>query len=74
MMFPLCTRVTLSRFCSIAYLIAARMRRWLPSIETGLIPKALVPGKRMLFTFMVPVRNSRTCFASGLPLSNSIPA
>ena len=73
-MFPLWTRVTFRRFCSIAYRIAARMSRSDPSIETGLIPIDEVFGNRIFFTPMSRVRKSTTFWHSGVPVSHSTPA
>ena len=73
-MFPLCTRVTFRRFCSIAYRIAARMSRSEPSIEIGLMPIDEVFGNRIFFTPMSRVRKSTTFWHSGVPVSHSTPA
>jgi hypothetical protein len=47
-MLPLCTIVTLLRRLAIAYSIAERNRRSVPSIETFLMPIPEVFGKRIL--------------------------
>jgi hypothetical protein len=47
MMLPLCTRVTDGRSLSIAYWMALRTRRLVPSLETGLMPMPEVSGKRI---------------------------
>jgi len=59
-----------------AYWMADRISRSLPSTETGLKPIAELSGKR---TFLYNCGNSRlrnpmTFFTSSLPFSNSIPA
>ena len=74
MMLPLCTSVTLGRFWMIAYSMAARMSRLEPSSDTGLIPMALVAGKRMDWAPICPWRNSITRLTSGVPALYSIPA
>ncbi len=48
MMLPLCTIVTLLRLLAMAYSIAERNRRSVPSCETGLMPMPDVSGKRIL--------------------------
>ena len=45
MMLPLCTIVTLLRLFAIAYSIAERNRRSVPSFDTGLMPMPEVSGK-----------------------------
>ena len=60
MMLPLCTSVTLGRFWAIAYSMAARISRLEPSSDTGLMPMALVAGKRMDWAPICPWRNSIT--------------
>ena len=54
--------------------MAARISRLEPSSETGLIPIALVPGKRMDCTPIRPWRNSMTWRASSVSARYSIPA
>ena len=74
MMLPLCTSVTLGRFWVIAYSMAERISRFEPSSETGLMPMALVAGKRMDWAPICPWRNSMTRRASAVPALYSIPA
>ena len=74
MMLPLCTRVTDLRLLSIAYWIALRISRSLPSLETGLMPIAEVAGKRIFVTLISLIRNSMIFFASGVPAAHSMPA
>jgi len=74
MMFPLCTIVTLERWSSNAYKIAARISLSVPSLDTGFIPKAVVSGKRILSADPRRVMNSKSSFASGLSYLYSIPA
>ena len=50
MMLPLCTSVTDTRSFSMAYWMALRTRRWLPSFDTGLMPRPELAGKRMPLT------------------------
>ncbi len=73
---PLCTKVTLLRFCWTAYSIAARTRRSVPSRLTGLMPTPDVAGKRI---FRKSDGNSFSMkamifFAASLSASNSMPA
>ena len=58
MMLPLCTSVTLGLSLSIAYWIALRTRRSVPSRDTGLMPMPEVSGKRIFLTPISSVRNS----------------
>ncbi len=48
MMLPLCTMVTLGLLWSMAYWMALRIRRSVPSRDTGLMPMPEVLGKRIL--------------------------
>ncbi len=50
MMLPLWTRVTEGLSLSIAYWIALRTSRSVPSRETGLMPMPEVSGKRIFLT------------------------
>ena len=76
MMLPLWTNVTLFLLFAIAYWIAERMRRSLPSFEMGFTPKLVVSGKRSFlycagkFSF----RNAATFLPSSVPAANSMPA
>ncbi len=74
MMLPLWTSVTESRSLVIAYSIALRTSRSVPSRETGLTPIDEVSGKRILRTPISPWRKSTTFFAASVPASHSIPA
>ena len=49
-MLPLCTKVTDGSLCLIAYSIAERTKRSVPSLDTGLIPIPEVSGKRIFLT------------------------
>ncbi len=62
------------RLLSIAYWNALRIRRSLPSLETGLMPMAEVPGKRIFVTFISLIRKSITFFASADLAGHSMPA
>src|SRR5687768_18430911 len=57
MMLPLCTSVTLLRLLAMAYSRADRIRRSLPSRDTGLIPNADDCGNR---TFLNNLGNVRS--------------
>ena len=74
MMLPLCTRVTLGLSLSIAYWIALRTSRSVPSRETGLMPMPEVSGKRIFLTPISLVRKSISFFAFSLCASYSMPA
>ena len=76
MMLPLCTIVTLLRLLAIAYSMAARNRRSVPSCDTGLMPMPEVFGKRILaYCFgNACLNSSRNFLLSGVPASNSMPA
>ncbi len=74
MMLPLWTSVTESRPFAIAYSIAFRTSRSVPSCETGLIPIDEVSGKRIFRTPISSWRNATTFFAASVPASHSIPA
>ena len=50
------------------------MSRSEPSIDTGLMPMAEVPGKRIFLTFISLIRKSMTFFASGEFAGHSMPA
>ena len=73
MMLPLWTIVTLLRFCRTAYSRAARTRRSVPGLLTGLMPMpiwsaASLPNRIFLNAAgSSRCRNSRIFFASGLP-------
>ena len=70
-MFPLCTSVTDLRFFSTAYLIAARIRRFEPVSEIGLMP---MPESSRMSQPKLSLRISMSFFASGVPSSTSRPA
>ena len=70
-MFPLCTSVTDLRFFSTAYLIAARIRRFEPVSEIGLMPTPESSRMSQPNSFF---RISIERFASGVPSSTSRPA
>ena len=76
MMLPLCTNVTLLRPLSIAYRIAARTRRAVPSCDTGLMPMPAVSGKRILANSSgkASLKSCLNFALLSLPSSNSIPA
>ena len=59
---------------SIAYWMALRTRRSVPSIDTGLMPMPLVSGKRIFVTFISSMRNLISFFALSLFASYSMPA
>ena len=74
-MLPLCTSVTDARSLSIAYWIALRTSRSVPSRETGLMPMPEVSGKRIFRTPISSCRKSITfCAPSrlGLPLDAGV--
>ena len=70
-MFPLCTSVTDLRLCSTAYSIAARIRRFEPVIEIGLMP---MPESSRMSQPNSCFRSSIIRLASGVPSSTSRPA
>ncbi len=74
MMLPLCTSVTDSRPFAIAYSIALRTSRSVPSRETGLIPMLEVSGKRIFRTPISSWRKAITLRAPADSASHSIPA
>ena len=74
MMLPLCTSVIDSRPLSIAYWIALRTRRSVPSRETGLMPMPEVSGKRIFFTPISSWRKSMTFLAPSDSAAHSMPA
>ena len=74
MMLPLCTSVTEGLSLSIAYWMALRTSRSVPSTETGLMPIAEVFGKRIFLTPNSSCRILMSFFAFSLPDSNSMPA
>ncbi len=74
MMLPLCTMVTLGLSLSMAYWMALRTSRSVPSIDTGLMPMPLVSGKRILVTPSSSTRNLMSLRAFGLRASYSMPA
>ena len=74
MMLPLCTSVTELRPFSIAYWIALRTSRSVPSRDTGLIPMPDVSGKRILRTPISSCRNAITLRAPSDSASHSMPA
>ena len=57
-----------------AYWYALRIRRSEPSIDTGLMPIAELPGKRIFLTFISLIRKSITFFASSECAGHSMPA
>jgi hypothetical protein len=57
-----------------AYWYARRIRRSDPSIDTGLMPMAELPGKRIFVTFISLTRKSMTFFASADFAGHSMPA
>ena len=57
-----------------AYWIALRTRRSVPSIDTGLIPIPEVFGKRILVTPISSIRNLMSFFAFSDSASYSMPA
>ncbi len=73
MILLLCTSVTERRAWSIAYWIALRTSRSVPSRDTGLMPSPDESGKRMPFTPISSRRNWMTFFASGDPAGHSTP-
>ena len=74
MILPLWVIVTDLRLLSMAYLIALRIKRLLPSTETGLMPIAEDSGKRIFFRMPMSLKNAMTFSASGVPAAHSIPA
>ena len=74
MMLPLCTSVTERRSLSIAYWIALRTSRSVPSREIGLMPMPEVSGKRIFCTSSSSRRNEITRRAPSDSASHSIPA
>ena len=74
MMLPLCTSVTLDLWLSMAYWIALRTSRSVPSRETGLTPMPEVLGKRIFLTPSSSCRNLISFLALSLSASNSMPA
>ena len=74
MMLPLCTSVIDLRSLSIAYWIALRTRRSVPSRDTGLMPMPDVAGKRIFLTPISLIRKSMIFFAPGDSASHSMPA
>ena len=76
MMLPLCTIVTLLRLLAIAYWMAERNSRSVPSFEAGLMPMPEVSGKRILsYCFgKFCLSRSRKRRHSAVPASNSMPA
>ena len=74
MMLPLCTIVTLGLSLSIAYWMALRTRRSVPSRDTGLMPMPEVLGKRIFLTPNSSCRNLMSFLALSLSASNSMPA
>ena len=54
--------------------MAARTSRSVPWREMGLMPIALVSGKRIFLTFISVWRNWRTFCTSGVPAAHSTPA
>ncbi|MNN74376.1 hypothetical protein D3C81_1905690 [compost metagenome] len=74
MMLPLCTMVSDLRSLSTTYCRALRTRRWVPSLETGLMPMPQSWSKRILVTPISSFRNLMTLVASGEPAFHSIPA
>ena len=74
MMLPLCTSVTETRSFSMAYWIALRIRRWLPSFDTGLMPMPELAGKRMPVTFSSFCRKAMRRCTSAEPAGHSMPA
>ncbi|EXI83731.1 MAG: hypothetical protein AW12_02556 [Candidatus Accumulibacter sp. BA-94] len=74
MMLPLWTIVTDLRLLVIAYLIAARTRRSVPSCDTGLMPMPELAGKRIFFTPISSCRNLMTFRQPSELASHSMPA
>ena len=74
MMLPLCTSVTDLRPFAIAYSIALRTRRSVPSRDTGLTPIPDVSGNRILRTPISSCRNEITLRAPSDSDSHSMPA
>ncbi len=74
MMLPLWTRVTLGLSLSIAYWMALRTRRSVPSMDTGLTPMPEVSGKRIFLTPISLTRKSMSFLALSLRASYSMPA
>ena len=70
-MLPLCTSVTLLRPRLTAYSIAARMRRFEPVSEIGLMP---MPLSGRMSQPNSSFSSSMSFFASGVPSSTSRPA
>ena len=70
-MLPLCTSVTDLRLRFTAYSMAARMRRFEPVIETGLMP---TPESPRMFQPNWSCSSSMSFLASGVPSSTSSPA
>ncbi|MNY47040.1 hypothetical protein D3C86_1822740 [compost metagenome] len=74
MMLALCTSVTDGLSLSMAYWIALRTSRWVPSRDTGFTPMPDVSGNRIFLTPISSCRNLISFFAPSLPASHSIPA
>jgi hypothetical protein len=74
MMLPLCTMVTLGLSLSMAYWMALRTRRSVPSMDTGLMPMPEVSGKRIFLTPISSCRNLISFLALSLLASYSMPA
>ena len=74
MMLPLCTRVTEGLSLSMAYWMALRTRRSVPSFETGLMPMPEVSGKRIFVTPSSFCRKSMIFLALSVCASYSMPA
>ena len=73
-MLPLCTMVTLGLSLSMAYWMALRTRRSVPSMETGFTPRPDVLGKRIFLTPISSCRNLMSFLALSDSASNSMPA
>ena len=75
MMLPLCTSVTDARSLSIAYWIALRTSRSVPSRDTGLMPMPDVSGKRIFLHAHLVLQERRSpCARSSVSASHSMPA
>ena len=66
--------VTLGLSLSIAYWMALRTKRSVPSRETGLMPMPEVLGKRILVTPISSIKNLMSFLALSLSASYSMPA
>ena len=74
MMLPLWAMVTERLLLSMAYCMALRTKRLLPSTDTGLIPMAEESGKRIFLRMPMSLINCMTLATSSVPAAHSMPA